>query len=108
MLRFIELLGVIKDLRPTFEFRNVTSVTPDFLKDHSIGGIIWDVDGTIMPYHATMIPAQLAESVNGLFGNKDFSHCILSNCDEERFLELGAILPNVPIARAYKNGSRVE
>jgi predicted HAD superfamily phosphohydrolase YqeG len=96
-----EVLEIVKDLRPTFRMRDVGSVNPEFLMAWGIELVIWDIDGTLMNYHDTEIASEFRDKVRRLFEKGPGRHCILSNCDEVRYPELGKIFPEIPVLRGY-------
>jgi predicted HAD superfamily phosphohydrolase YqeG len=69
---------LLSELEPTFRIQTVSEIDGDFIERNDIRGILWDVDGTLMSYHA-----------------------ILSNCDEVRFDVLAGMFPEVPVVRGY-------
>jgi HAD superfamily phosphatase (TIGR01668 family) len=84
---------------------SVNEITPEFLEERGIEGVIWDVDGTLMGYHATEIDSSIKSAYNAL---SDVKQVVLSNCGEQRFLELGQILQEIPVLRMYENRSTGE
>jgi HAD superfamily phosphatase (TIGR01668 family) len=97
----LEVLAILRDLRPTFRMKNMGSVTPEFLLAWGIEGVIWDIDGTLMDYHDTDIAPYFRDRVRRLFEKGPGKHCILSNCDEQRFPQLGKMFPEIPVLRGY-------
>ena len=87
-------------LQPTFHLDSVAAIDGSFLELHGLRAVLWDVDGTIMSFHARDIDPGFTH-VRELFRNGPARHAILSNCDEVRFEELGRIFPEVPIVRGY-------
>lgn len=83
---------------------DVRGITPEYLADRNLRGVIWDVDGTLMEYHANDIASEFRQEVRALFRHPDFSHAILSNCGDERFLALGKMFPEIPVVRSYAVG----
>ena len=102
-----QIVRLMRDIRPTFRFENVKSIDADFLSAHGFEGVIWDIDGTLMGYHAKEIDSEFREQLKQLFHEGPGKHCILSNCKEDRFLELGEIIPEAPIVRAYRTDQGV-
>jgi HAD superfamily phosphatase (TIGR01668 family) len=92
---------VLGNMQPTQHLPDVNAITSAMLEQQGIRSIIWDVDGTLMSYHARAIAPVLRSQVESLFSDSRLSHAILSNCDERRFDELKEIFPSVPIVRAY-------
>ncbi len=93
------------NLTPTFELPSIASIDDAFVRAQGIGGIIWDVDGTLMPRHGTAVAPHLADSFRRLMSLPDLRHVILSNCGEERYLQLGKMFPDVPVLRGYETAS---
>jgi predicted HAD superfamily phosphohydrolase YqeG len=79
-----------------------------FVDEHAVAALLWDVDGTLMAYHATQVAAELRPTLEAL-ARDGVPQAILSNCGEDRFLELGTIFPELPILKAYttETGSTV-
>lgn len=92
-------------LTPTFELPSIASIDEAFICEHGIRGIIWDVDGTLMPRHGTAVAPHCADSFRRLMSLPDLRHVILSNCGEERYLQLGKMFPDVPVLRGYGTAS---
>lgn len=97
--RLVRLSG---KLRPTFQLPSVAALSPEFLREERVSGVIWDVDGTLMPHHAHGVSPELRETVDRLFREPGLRHAILSNCEGARLLELGRLFPNVPIIAGYE------
>jgi len=91
---------IARNMNPTYYCDSVHDITGDFLEREGIRGVLWDVDGTIMPYHATAIDEEFPHLAD-LMANGPAKHGILSNCDEDRFLELAEIIPILPSLRGY-------
>lgn len=96
------LTRVLREMKPTFSLGDVREIDFDFLAGHEIEALIWDVDGTLMSYHAKRIAAELSPHMDELFAATSLEHAVLSNCDETRFEELKDIFPHVPLIRAYR------
>ena len=97
---------VVRHLRPTFHIHDVSALSPEFFAAQDVEGVIWDVDGTIMTYHAMEIADEFRPTLRQLFRDDGPPrHAILSNCDEERFLTLGHIFPEIPVLRGYDTAS---
>lgn len=92
-------------MRPTFRGPTIASITPDFLAQYDVDGIVWDIDGTVMAYHEVGVDPTLSGHAAALFSQPGLRHAILSNCGEERFVTLSAMFPDIPILRAYQVGS---
>jgi len=95
------LPAILRRLRPTYHLPDGGAVDEAFLRREGIRGVIWDVDGTLMSYHALEIAPTLRSHLEPLLGSSDIRHVILSNCGEARFRTLGTIFPNLPVVRAY-------
>jgi len=95
------LASLVGKMRPTWRVRSLAEVTPDFLRAKGIGGLIWDVDGTLTgDRRRELIPA-CAAPFRALLDDATLRHVILSNASEERFLQLGELFPTIPILRGY-------
>ncbi len=98
------LWTVARNTTPTYHFDSANDVTADFLESEGIRGVLWDVDGTIMSYHAKAIDGEFGH-LGDLFANGPAKHGILSNCDESRFRELAEMIPELPNIRGYTTPS---
>jgi HAD superfamily phosphatase (TIGR01668 family) len=96
--RFFELAG---RMQPSVHLPDIRALDAEFLRTHSVRGLIWDVDGTLMPHHHLEIDPALRDTFDRLLSRDDLRHVILSNCGEERLAELGRIFPEVPVVKAY-------
>ena len=94
------LVRVMKRMRPTYHVGSVAEINRAFLERRGIRGVLWDIDGTLMRYHASDIDPAF-QHVRTMFRNGPGRHGILSNCDERRFEALGEMFPEVPIVRGY-------
>lgn len=90
-----------RHLRPTFHLPDVRAVDAGFLRHHDIRGVVWDVDGTLMSYHARAIAPEFREHMRMLFSDDALPHAVVSNCDEARFVELTRMLPEAALVRLY-------
>lgn len=88
-------------LTPTYRLPDVTAIDQAFLRREGIELVIWDVDGTLMGYHARRIAPQFAHQIATLVRWDHAKHAVLSNCDERRFVELGTVIPQMPVFRVY-------
>jgi len=93
---------VLQNLRPTLHLPDLRAIDAQLLAEHGIRGIIWDIDGTVMPNHAGAVHPELATAFEALVQHPELRHVILSNSGERRFVELGTIFPAIPILRAYR------
>lgn len=96
--RFFELAG---RMRPSVHLPDIRALDEEFLRTHDVRGLIWDVDGTLMPHHNLEIDEAFRETFDRLLRRNGLRHVILSNCGEERLAELGRIFPEVPVVKAY-------
>ena len=98
--------SLLRQLRPTLHIADILSLRPGFLESLNVRGLIWDVDGTLMPNHAQAVAPQFERAFQRLLDLPSLRHVILSNSGERRLLELGSIFPSIPVLRAYrtKNG----
>ncbi len=94
------LRKLLAELEPTFRFETVAEVDAVFIREKGIRGVFWDVDGTLMSYHANDVDDRFPH-IRALFRDGPARHAILSNCDEARYEELGRMFPEVPIIRGY-------
>ncbi len=68
----------------------------------NVAGVIWDVDGTLMPRNDSALSTLVRASFENLVALLTLRHVILSNCGEDRFLELGRIFPAIPVLKGYR------
>jgi len=94
------LVTLLPKLRPTWHLGSVAAIDATFLEQHEIDAVLWDVDGTVMRYHASDVAREFSH-LRVLFRDGPARHAILSNCDERRFETLGEIFPELPILRGY-------
>ncbi len=95
--RFFKL---VSKLKPTFHLDDVTAVDRRFVTTHRIAALLWDVDGTLMPHHAMGVASEFRATLKNLEG--EILQAILSNCGEDRLLELARIFPELPVLKAYR------
>lgn len=91
---------LLTKMRPSFHLDSAAAVDAAFIAGHGFEGVLWDVDGTVMAYHAQDVDPAFPH-LRELFRNGPGRHAILSNCDEERFQVLGRIFPEVHLLRGY-------
>jgi predicted HAD superfamily phosphohydrolase YqeG len=91
---------LVTRLRPTFHVASAAAVDRRFLAEHGISAVLWDVDGTLMPYHHLEVAPELLPALAALRGH--VPQAILSNCGEERLLELGRVFEDLPVLKAYR------
>lgn len=99
------LAALLKHMRPEEHLAGLDDLERHYLPAHPIQGIIWDVDGTLMPRHGLGIAPALEPVFSRLLARTDLRHAILSNCGETRFMELGRIFRDIPVLRTYRQGS---
>jgi predicted HAD superfamily phosphohydrolase YqeG len=92
---------VLRSLRPTLHLPDVRALDREFLGRHAVAGLLWDVDGTLMAYHGASVAPELRATLEEI-ERAGVPQAILSNCDEERFRELGAVVPRLPVLKAYQ------
>jgi len=98
------LLG---QLRPTLHVPSVRWLKSEMLAALGVHGLIWDIDGTLMPSHATALEPNIQSAFLRLVEDRSLRHVILSNSGERRFTELATIFPAIPILRAYRTENGV-
>ncbi|UCG85769.1 MAG: HAD hydrolase-like protein [Gemmatimonadota bacterium] len=94
------LRQLISHIEPTFRFDTVADIDASFITEQGFRVVLWDVDGTLMAYHAGDVDARFP-LIRVLFRDGPARHAILSNCDERRFDQLGQIFPEIPLLRGY-------
>jgi predicted HAD superfamily phosphohydrolase YqeG len=92
---------VVARLEPTFDLPGAAAVTTAFAREHRVLAVLWDVDGTLMPYHHTSVPRESQAILDDL-ERGGVRQAILSNCGEARFRELGEVFPQLPVLKAYR------
>jgi predicted HAD superfamily phosphohydrolase YqeG len=93
--------AVARRMRPSFHLASLDNLSPDFLSAQGVTLLIWDVDGTLMPWHGTAVAPGLRAGWERLRAVPGLQHLILSNCGDERFVELGRVFPDVPVVKGY-------
>ena len=96
------LARVAREIRPTLHLDSVRDLSSRRLGRWGIGALLWDVDGTLMAHHAHRVDPGLAEAFEALLEAPGVRHAIVSNCQEERFAELGEIFPSIPVVLGYE------
>ena len=96
------LLSVVRHMRPTWHLPSLAAVDAAFVRAHTIGGIIWDVDGVLTGDRRPTLEAEAEGPFRALVAMPDLAHVVLSNAGEERYRQLGEMFPEVPILRGYK------
>jgi len=101
------LLKVMRHMRPTWHLPGLGAVTPAFLRDQGVRGLIWDVDGTLTGDRRPSLAPESEAAFRALAAEPGLRHVVLSNAGEERYRELGTIFPGMPILRAYTLGDGI-
>lgn len=89
-------------MRPTYHADCITEITPGFVRDQQIQLILWDVDGTLGPWHCSELAPRPAQAWAELKALPGVAHVILSNCGDARWLELGRMFPEIPVLRGFQ------
>lgn len=79
-------------------------MSAEFVRREGILAVVWDVDGTLMSYHASGVDPAFLPTIATL-REMGVAQAVLSNCGEERFVDLGRIFPEFPVVRAYELGA---
>jgi predicted HAD superfamily phosphohydrolase YqeG len=101
------LFAVIRRMQPTWHLPSLAAVSDDFLRQHGIRGLIWDVDGTLTGDRKQALETKAEADFRRLIGTPGLAHVVLSNSSEERYRELGTMFPELPILRAYREKDAV-
>jgi predicted HAD superfamily phosphohydrolase YqeG len=101
------LLKVARHMRPTWHLPSLAAVDAAFVRGHGIRGIVWDVDGTLTGDRRPTLEREADGPFRALLAMPELSHVVLSNAGEERYRQLGAMFPEVPILRGYTLGGEV-
>jgi HAD superfamily phosphatase (TIGR01668 family) len=96
---FFQMMGKID---PTFELPDVMAIDDEFLREHGIRGLIWDVDGTLTAHHAPEVHSAVHDRFAALRDRGDLRHAIVSNCQMDRFDQLGGLFPDLPIVLGFE------
>jgi predicted HAD superfamily phosphohydrolase YqeG len=96
-----QVLRLARSMRPTWDLRGLAALDAGFLRRERIGGLLWDVDGTLTHYHGRVLAPEVRESVEPLFQDSGLRHAIVSNCDDIRLHELATMFPQVPVLKVY-------
>ena len=89
-------------IRPTFHIDSVGELNPEALRALGIEAVLWDVDGTLMAHHEDRVDPAVAPAFEALLAAPGLRHAIVSNCQSDRFAELGIIFPDVPVVLGYE------
>ena len=100
-----EFFRLARRLRPTFQMRDIRGIDHAFIRENGINALIWDVDGTLMPHHYKGVAPSLQPAMDKILELSEVRHTILSNCGEERLVELGQLFPHIPVVKAYETES---
>lgn len=95
---------LIRNMRPTWSLPSLAALDAEFVSRHDIGGLIWDVDGTLTAYHLRDLHPGAETPFRALLALPGVRHAILSNADERRCAELASLFPELPVVRLYRNG----
>jgi hypothetical protein len=98
---------IMRKMRPTWHVLSLDVVDAAFVTRHGIKGMIWDVDGTLTGDRRPTLAAEAEAAFRALTANAGLKHVVLSNAGEERFTQLGAMFPMMPILRAYTLGDQL-
>jgi predicted HAD superfamily phosphohydrolase YqeG len=79
---------------------HVTALDETFLANQGVSAILWDVDGTLMPHHDRAVASEI-RAVLGVLGRR-VPQAVVSNCDDERLLELGLLFTELPVFKGYR------
>lgn len=96
------LLQVLRHMRPTFRAAGVAGISPEFVRDNGIELMLWDVDGTLGPWHCQTPDPETARALAVLTRLPGVRHVILSNCGDSRWQELSMLFPEVPVLKGYE------
>jgi len=88
-------------MRPSCHLRSVADLDPRDLVARGVTTVLWDVDGTLMPHHASAPDGRVAERWEALLGEPRLRHLIVSNCKEDRYADLSNIFPSAGIVQGY-------
>jgi predicted HAD superfamily phosphohydrolase YqeG len=79
---------------------HVRALDEKFLANHAVSAILWDVDGTLMPHHDRGVAPEIRAVLEVL--GRSVPQAVVSNCDDERLLELGALFAELPVFKGYR------
>ncbi|MBQ2446740.1 MAG: YqeG family HAD IIIA-type phosphatase [Oscillospiraceae bacterium] len=68
---------------PKYIFKNLTDISPDFLRDRGIEVLLLDFDNTMLPYTRNEPTAELLAWIQGMKA-ADIGLCIVSNSKKDR------------------------
>jgi predicted HAD superfamily phosphohydrolase YqeG len=100
------LVTVVKHMRPTWHLAGLAAVSPEWLAQQGVRGLIWDVDGTLTGDRQSALAPESERPFRALLALPGVKHVVLSNAGETRYRQLGTMF-DVPILRAYERGEDV-
>jgi predicted HAD superfamily phosphohydrolase YqeG len=84
---------------------DIRGIDHAFVRENRINTLIWDVDGTLMAHHYKGVAPSLQPAMDKILELSEVRHAILSNCGEERLVELGQLFPTIPVIKVYETES---
>ena len=99
-----QLPRLLLSLQPTWHLESLHQVTPAFLLQNGVRGIIWDVDGTLTGHGSPDVHAAVVPLLTTLL-HSPLRHVILSNSPDARVRQLCELFPDVPVLRIYRRGA---
>jgi len=99
-----QLPQLLTALEPMEELPGVEAITPKFLRENQIEGIIWDLDGTLTAHGASEIHPGVHATVRQLLQIVELQNVVLSNARSPRLRALSACLPGIPFVKGYQAG----
>jgi predicted HAD superfamily phosphohydrolase YqeG len=102
-----QLPQLLTALDPMEELPGVAAITPAFLREKRIAGIIWDLDGTLTSHGASEIHPGVHAHVMRLLQIGELHDVVLSNARSQRLRALSACLPGIPFIKGYQAGSNL-
>jgi predicted HAD superfamily phosphohydrolase YqeG len=96
------LPGLVRASRPDLHLPGAQALTAELLDSMGVTGIIWDVDGTLMPCRHPEIDPGLRPAFLALQSSAGVRQVILSNSGESRFRQLGGIFAPIPVLKGYR------
>ena len=96
------LATLSRQIRPTFHLDSVSELDAETLRGLGVEVVLWDVDGTLMAHHADGVDPSLAAAFGALLDAPGLRHAIISNCQTDRFAELGRIFPGLRVLVGYE------
>ena len=95
------LLALMRHLRPTVHVESIASLDDAFLARHGVSAIIWDVDGTLTPDKSRSVASDVRAVLKRL--GRGVTQAILSNCDDDRLVELGRLFTDIQVFKGYRH-----